>query len=59
MDAENRIIPIVEDDQGEGFKDPLDVFDIKKMEEESVVEKLKQRMNRLADMEKHSRNTGR
>lgn len=24
MDAEGRIIPIVEDDQGEGFKDPLD-----------------------------------
>jgi len=26
MDAENRIIPIVEDDQGEGWKDPLDQF---------------------------------
>ena len=24
MDANNNIIPIVEDDQGEGFKDPLD-----------------------------------
>lgn len=24
MDAEGNIIPIVEDDQGEGFKDPLE-----------------------------------
>lgn len=24
MDADNRVIPIVEDDQGEGMKDPLE-----------------------------------
>jgi hypothetical protein len=28
MDAEKRVIPIVEDDQGEGIKDPLDKFDV-------------------------------
>ena len=28
MDADGRIIPIVDDDQGEGFKDPLDVDDL-------------------------------
>ena len=30
MDADGRIIPIVEGDQGEGVKDPLDVDDILK-----------------------------
>lgn len=28
MDADNRIIPIVEWDQGEGIKDPLDIDDL-------------------------------
>ena len=28
MDADNRIIPLVDDDQGEGVKDPLDLDDI-------------------------------
>ncbi len=28
MDADNRIIPLVDDDQGEGVKDPLTLDDI-------------------------------
>ena len=28
MDANNNIIPYVEDDQGEGVKDPLEIDDI-------------------------------
>lgn len=31
MDADGRIIPVVEDDQGEGIKDPLTFDDILKM----------------------------
>jgi len=41
MDSEGRIIPIVEDDQGEGFKDILDVYDLEKMSDfEKQIEKL-------------------
>lgn len=52
MDADNRIIPIVEDDQGEGFKDPLDKHDLEKMSEfEKKIEKLRRRTTQ----EEHSR----
>jgi len=27
MDADNRIIPLVGDDQGEGFKDPINTLE--------------------------------
>lgn len=43
MDADGRIIPIVDDDQGEGMKDPLTFDDILKMghlEAECVLEGL-------------------
>ena len=30
-DADGRMIPIVEGDQGEGFKDPLDLDDVLKI----------------------------
>lgn len=37
MDADCRCIPITEDDQGEGFKDPLEIFaDIRAAEEATV-----------------------
>ena len=38
MDADGRIIPIVEDDQGEGFKDPLTMDDIMDLYGETLQE---------------------
>lgn len=32
MDADNRIIPLVDDDQGEGVKDPLTLDDLLELE---------------------------
>lgn len=34
MDADGNVIPIVEDDQGEGMKDPLTIDDLIKLSEE-------------------------
>jgi hypothetical protein len=31
MNSDNQIVPMVEDDQGEGWKDPLDHHDISEM----------------------------
>ena len=36
MDANRRIIPIVEGDQGEGIMDPLDIDDLKEYTEECM-----------------------
>ena len=36
MDANGRIIPMVEDDQGEGVKDPLTIDDIIRMGREDA-----------------------
>ena len=45
MDADREIIPIVEDDQGEGFRDPLDRYDIEKLSDlEKQLKKQSQRM---------------
>lgn len=38
MDADGRIIPIVEDDQGEGYKDPLELDDIMDLYSETLEE---------------------
>lgn len=38
MDADNRIIPLVEDDQGEGVKDPLELDDIMDLYSETLEE---------------------
>ena len=46
MDAEKRIIPVVEGDQGEGFKDPLDQHDLEQISElEKKLEKQLMEMN--------------
>jgi len=38
MDADNRIIPLVDDDQGEGVKDPLDLDDVMDLYSETLQE---------------------
>ncbi len=50
MDADNRIIPLVEDDQGEGVKDPLTMDDLLDLEfnpeyQESKAELFKKLIN--------------
>jgi hypothetical protein len=49
VDAENRIIPIVEDDQGEGMKDPLDYYDLLKKPEtqNDIFERLRLQSEKL------------
>lgn len=51
MDAERKIIPIVEDDQGEGFMDPLDKYDLEKISE---LEKKLNKERYSVIQEKHS-----
>ena len=38
MDADNRIIPLVDDDQGEGVKDPLTMDDILQLQCDATLE---------------------
>lgn len=47
MDAEGRVIPIVEDDQGEGWKDPWE-------ERDKLEKKLEKLQHKLA-RQKHSK----
>lgn len=43
MDAEKRVIPIVEDDQGEGYKDLLDKYDLEQISDlEKKLKKLQE-----------------
>lgn len=51
MDAEKRVIPIVEDDQGEGYKDPLDKYDLEQIS--NLEKKLKKQQELLTEL-KHS-----
>jgi hypothetical protein len=53
MDAEKRIIPIVEDDQGEGFKDPLDEYDLERLSD--LEKRLKKEAERFAQMQHSQR----
>lgn len=52
MDADHRIIPIVDDDQGEGFMDILDKYDIEKISE---LNKRLEKERMKSDQKKHSR----
>ena len=52
MNADRRIIPIVEDDQGEGFMDILDKYDIEKISE---LNKRLEKERMKSDQKKHSR----
>ncbi len=50
MDADGRIIPIVEDDQGEGFKDPLTLDDILQLQfNETIQEHQKEMFRQMWD----------
>ena len=51
MDADRNIIPIVEDDMGEGMKDPCDIADVL-IEDESFLEKLRKIEERKKRFEK-------
>jgi len=50
MDADGRIIPIVEDDQGEGFKDLLDPDDLKEIYRKSLIKADKNQQAILSKM---------
>ncbi len=52
MDADHEIIWIVEDDQGEGFKDPLDRYDIERLSD--LEKQLKKQLYRTTQ-NKHRR----
>ncbi len=52
MDADHEIIWIVEDDQGEGFRDPLDRYDIEKL---SDLEKQLKKQAQRATQSRHIR----
>jgi len=51
MDAEGRIIPVVEDDQGEGYKDLLDQHDLEQISE---LEKKLKKLQEKATQQEHS-----
>lgn len=51
MDADGRIIPIVEDDQGEGYKDPLTLDDIMDLYSETLQEHREELFKALGEKE--------
>jgi len=53
MTPDNQIIPITEDDQGEGYKDPLtidDMYEATKFDDTDLARKLEKLMQRKANL---------